>query len=208
MPKLLLAGFALLLVQGCAVGVKHDYQTPLDLRVSTSAPVAVATLDNRPYIVNGQKAPNFVGLSRGGFGNPFDVTTQSGQPLASDISAAIVASMKGKGVDAKVVELKPGTAESDALSQLRAAGTQKSVLLTLREWKSDTMVNVGFGYDMDLRVYDRNGKVLAQKSERGNENLGPGEAFSPGGAARVMPRYRSMMEFYFQDRDVARALQP
>ena len=208
MRKSLLVGFAVLLLQGCAMGVKHDYQTPLDLRVSTPAPVAVATLDNRPYVVNGQKPANFVGLSRGGFGNPFDVTTQSGQPLASDISGSIVASMKGKGVDAKVVELKPGTPESEALSQLRAAGAQKSVLLTLREWKSDALVNIGFGYDMDLRVLDRNGKVLASKAERGNENLGPGEAFSPGGAARVVPRYKSMMEFYFQDKDVARALQP
>src|SRR4030095_16368512 len=145
MRNLLLAGFAVLLVQGCAVGVKHDYQTPLSLDVSTAAPVAVATLDNRPYIVDGQKTPNFVGLSRGGFGNPFDVTTQSGQPLASDMSNAIVISMKGKGVNAKTVELKPGTPEAQALNQLRAAGAQRSVLLTLREWKGDSMVNVGFG---------------------------------------------------------------
>ena len=208
MLKLLLVGFAVVLVQGCAMGVKHDYQTPLDLGVSTSAPVAVATLDNRPYIVNGQKAPNFVGLSRGGFGNPFDVTTQSGQPLASDMSNAIVASMKGKGVDARMVELKSGTPESQAISQLRAAGAQKSVLLTLREWKGDTMVNVGFNYDMDLRVYDRNGSLLASKAERGQENLGAGDPFSPGGAAQVVPRYRRLMEFIFQDRDVVRALQP
>jgi len=46
-------------------------------------------------------------LSRGGFGNPFDVTTQSGRPLASDLSGSIVASLKGKDVDARAIELKP-----------------------------------------------------------------------------------------------------
>jgi hypothetical protein len=208
MHKSLAAGLTVWFLGGCAMGVKHDYQGPLELGVSTSAPVVVATLDHRPYVMNGQKAPNFVGLSRGGFGNPFDVTTQSGKPLASDISSAIVASMKGKGVDARMVELKPGLSESQAISDLRTGGAPKSVLLTLREWKGDTMVNVGFAYNMDLRVFDRSGNVLASKTQHGNENLGAGSPFSPGGGDQVLPRYRRMMELLFRDPDVVKALQP
>src|SRR6187549_591489 len=116
------------------IGQQHAYHlgNPQVLQRG-SLVLALAVQDQRPYELSGAKRPNFVGLSRGGFGNPFDVTTQSGQPLASDISSSIVASMRGRGVEAKVVELKPGTPESEALSQLRAAGAQKSVLLTLRE---------------------------------------------------------------------------
>jgi hypothetical protein len=206
-PVFSLAG--LLLLGGCAVGVKHNYdQRGLDLGISTPATVAVATLDRRPYIVNGQKAENFVGLSRGGFGNPFDVTTQSGRPLASDISSSIASSMKINGVDARTVELKPGLDNEQALTALRAAGTQKSVLLTLLEWKGDSMINVGFNYDFTLRVLDKDGKELTAKPQMGRENLGAADPFSPGGTAQIVPRVRRMMEMLFKDPDVVKALQP
>jgi len=42
-----------------------------------------------------------------------------------------VASLKGKGVDARAIELKPTVRHDQAIAALRAARTQKSVLLTL-----------------------------------------------------------------------------
>jgi hypothetical protein len=194
---------------GCAVGVKHNYgDSALDLGVATPASVAVGTIDHRPYVVNGQKAPEFVGLSRGGFGNPFDVETQSGQPLASDISRAIVTSMRSKGVAAQAVELKPALREDQAAGALRAAGTARSVMIRLKEWKGDAMVNTSLAYDLDLRVFDKDGKVLASKTRQGNEHLGAADPFSPGGGAQVLPRFRRMMELLFQEPDVVKALQP
>lgn len=209
MWKSLSVGLAgMVLLGGCAMGVKHDYnQTALDLGPPTSATVAVGTLDHRPYIRDGNKGPNFVGLSRGGFGNPFDVTTKSGKPLASDISASIVESMKAKGVAAQAVELKPALADDAARTALLAAGTQKSVLITLQEWKSDTMVNIAFIYDFMLQVFDRDGKVLAVKTQQARENLGS-TGFTPGGSDAVPPRVRRMLEALFQDPEVAKALQP
>ena len=198
-----------LLLSACPIGVKHDYdQKLLDLGIATSATVAVGTLDHRPYVVNGQKAPDFVGVSRGGFGNPFDVTTQSGKPLASDISGSIVASMKAKGVDAKAVELKPALSLDEASIAVRAAGTQRSVVLTLLEWKADSMFNVGLNYDFDLRVFGKDGKLLVSKLQQGRENLGSSDPFSPGGSSQVLPRFRRMIEMLFQEPDVSKALQP
>lgn len=198
----------LLLLGGCAYGVKHNYQQSLEIGIATSSTVAMGTLDRRPYVVNGQKAPDFVGLSRGGFGNPFDVTTQSGRPLASDISGAIVASLNSRGVDARAVELKHALDLGQASSALRSAGTQRSVLLILIEWKADSMVNVGLNYDLDLRVFDKDGKLLTSKHRQGRENLGSADPFSPGGTAQVLPRFRRMMEGLFQEPDVIKALQP
>lgn len=207
MSKSSIVVLAVSLLSGCAIGVKQDYAAPLNLGVSTPATVAVAALDQRPYVVSGEKPATFVGLSRGGFGNPFDVNTQSGNPLATDISTAIVNSMKDKGVNARAVQLKAGTLDAQATNELRAAGAQRSVLLTLREWKGDTMMNVGFRYDMDLRVLDQSGKVLATKLQQGSENLGAA-GFTPGGGHLILPRFQRMMEILFQDPEVARALQP
>jgi hypothetical protein len=199
---------ALLLLGGCPMGVKHDYdQKALNLGITTSATVAVGTLDHRPYVVNGGKAPNFVGLSRGPFGEPFNINTESGKPLASDISSSIVASMKDKGVDAKVVELKPALSLDEARAAVRAAGTQRSVVITLMEWKGDSMINVELIYDLDLRVFDKDGKLLTSKLQQGRENLGSRE-FTPGGSTRILPRFRRMMEILFQQPDVVKALQP
>jgi len=200
---------ALLFLGGCAMGVRHDYdQKALNLGITTSATVAVGTLDRRPYVVNGQKPENFVGVSRGGFGNPFDVTTQSGRPLASDISSSIVSSMKIDGVDAKAVELRRTLSVDDAKTALSAAGTQKTVMITLQEWKGDAMVNVGLGYDFVLSVFDKDGKQLALKLQQGRENLGPADPFTPGGTAQILPRFRRMMETLFREPDVVKALQP
>jgi len=199
----------LLLLGGCAMGVRHNYdQKALNLGITTSATVGVGTLDHRPYVINGQKAENFVGVSRGGFGNPFDVTTQSGRPLASDISSSIVSSMKIDGVDAKAVELRPALSVDEATTALSAAGAQKSVMITLLEWKGDAMVNVGLNYDFLLRVFDKDGKLLTSKLQQGRENLGSADPFTPGGTSQILPRYRRMMEMLFRESDVVKALQP
>tara|TARA_A100001037_G_C14924371_1_gene533143 strand:+ start:189 stop:476 length:288 start_codon:yes stop_codon:yes gene_type:complete len=65
---------------GCAVGVQHSYSaadTKFDITADSRVTVAVAMHDRRPYIVSGDKAGNFVGLQRAGFGTPCDLTTES-----------------------------------------------------------------------------------------------------------------------------------
>jgi hypothetical protein len=42
--------------------------------------LAVAVHDERSEVASGDKNPAFVGLLRGGYGNPMDVRTASGAP--------------------------------------------------------------------------------------------------------------------------------
>src|SRR5262245_13381494 len=97
--------FAPLLV-GCAVGTRHDYPTVLvEPSVSGSGALGVASHDQRPYVVAGGKEPQFVGLQRGGFGNPFDVRTAQDRPLADDMTQALASSLKRRGFDAVPIVL-------------------------------------------------------------------------------------------------------
>ena len=68
-----IAFLALLLIGGCAVGVRHQYDsaTP-QINAASGGKATVAAQDRRAYVLNGDKQENFVGLSRGGYGNPFD----------------------------------------------------------------------------------------------------------------------------------------
>src|SRR5574341_548216 len=83
---------------GCAVGNKHSYTVERpELVVQGTRSVAVAAQDARPYVVAGNKTPDFVGLQRGGFGNPFDVTTECGRARGCDFAATVERSREPKG---------------------------------------------------------------------------------------------------------------
>ena len=89
MPRFFNAAFvaALLLLGGCALteGYKYD-AAPVSLG-SLSAPgrISLAVLDARPYVASGNKPEKFAGLMRGGYGNPFDVSTANGNPVLAGI---------------------------------------------------------------------------------------------------------------------------
>jgi hypothetical protein len=79
------------LLGGCAVDNSHRYDLgDAEFQVESNKTVAVAVVDTRPYVLSGEKTANFSGLMRGGFGNPFDVTTDSGRALAEDLTISIV----------------------------------------------------------------------------------------------------------------------
>jgi len=197
----------LMLLGGCAVGVKHDYiENTLDLEVSTDNSFVVSTLDHRSYVLNNQKNENFVGLSRGGFGNPFDVITQSGNPLASDISTSIARSVREIGVDIEVIRLDPSQSVTDASKKLLSTGANRILLLTLKELKGDSMMNVRFIYDLDLNIFDQTGRLLVKKQVLGDETLGASDPFSPGGTDKIRARFRTLIENLFQDPEVSRVV--
>ncbi len=203
-PVLALAALS----SGCAVGNTHSYHDVLaNLSYQGTRKVAVGTEDQRPYILNGDKGPQFVGLSRGGYGNPFNVTTTSGKPLADDLSAALESSLDAKGFDA--VALTVGLREDDAavVAKARETGATRIVVLSLREWKSDTMMGTALLYGAALRVLDASGALLAESAIAGKDDLG-GSAINPPKHARtaVPIAAQAKLEALLADPAVAEAL--
>src|SRR3989442_1150138 len=104
-----------LFLGACAVGNKHEYSgSAPDVIVQSNNSVAVGVHDQRPYVVSGNKTGMFVGLSRGGFGNTFDITTASGKPLADDFRTTIAQVFKRNGVSVKEIAIKPTESGSEA----------------------------------------------------------------------------------------------
>ena len=122
MKKTLLILIAAIVLTGCAVGNKHVYN---DIEVITDAKsgktVSVATVDQREYVVSGQSKPEFVGMQRGGFGNPFDVLTASGRPLSSEFTAAVRNALERNGVKVFSLDTKPSNATQPAMAELVVA---------------------------------------------------------------------------------------
>ena len=129
-------------------------------------------LDFREYVKSGNKSESFVGLSRGGFGNPFDVETRSGSALASEMAAAIAASLQRKGAEVQTVMVRPVEGPEGARRALLRTGHDRLLLFTLREWKTDTMFRTGLDFDVTLDVFDGGGKSLGGSHVSGREVSG------------------------------------
>jgi len=167
---------AAVILGGCAFGQTYSYaDAPMALQsVSSSGPVAVAVHDQRPYVTSGNKQPQFVGLMRGGFGNPFDVNTKSGGPLADELRDSIVKAMRDRGIAAAPASVSFRDNASAARSAVTKSGARRAALVTLREWKTDSMMNSSVLYDATLQVFDASGKELASSSVKGTDAVAGG----------------------------------
>jgi hypothetical protein len=76
----------------------------------------VTTHDQRDYVRSGSKDAQFVGLQRGGFGNPFDVRTADDKPLADAMTTALVNTLATKGFRAQPEIVAHSVAAAEAPS--------------------------------------------------------------------------------------------
>lgn len=205
--KIFLAALLALLVSACAIGNQHQYAGVVpNVSPQTSRSLAIAVQDRRPYVVDGSKSEDFVGVQRGGFGNPFDVTTTTDGPLAIDMRDSVAASFKNKGVDVAPVAVKPSQPFSDVAQALIRAGKERALLITLNEWKSDTYLNTALLYDASAQVLDSSGRVLATSQIRGRDDLSGGVISSAHAKSAVPIAFRAKFEQLLNDPQVAAAL--
>ena len=176
------------LCAGCALGVKHDLATVKPhLSGKGSGDVALAVHDQRPFILNGNKKPDFIGLQRGGYGNPWDVHTKSGRPLSEDMVSAISNGLADAGLNTKAISASYSESPASVRDRIVAIGDNRALLVTITQWKTDTYVNVKLLYDLRAEVLDAKGIVLAHNEVRGEENLGGNFINPPAHAIRASP---------------------
>lgn len=182
--SMLIAG---LWLGGCASGHRYNFQaaTPT-LSAADTIPVALAVQDQRSYVLSGEKLPKFVGTQRGVLGMPFAITTESGAPLADEVSKAVSRALSEKGYKVTTVEAMPKEEEHAVLTKLTATKAKRLLLLSVREWKSDSYKNSTLFYDLTLNVMDSDGKPLGKKSIAGKDELQVYTCCSPEHAGRVI----------------------
>jgi hypothetical protein len=205
--KMVTALSCIAVLGGCAIGVTHEYQNAApELKATAGTKLGLGVLDRRVYIVSKNKPESFVGLTRGGFNNPFDVKTVSGKPLANDFTQTIQTALTDKGVKVIALSLHLGTDESEAVKRLSGAG-DKAILIVINEWKSDTFTETTLAYDIQAKVIDPRGKVLASKKLSGKDNLGRGGMNAPEYSRKVVPvAFRKKLEELFAAPEISRHL--
>ena len=171
---------------------------------STCGPLSV--LDRRPYILDGDKDPDFVGLQRGGFGNPFKVTTESGRPLAEDMTESLRRGLSAGGFAVTVLTLA-GDAPDAVRAAAASAGVYRVVLLNVNNWKTDVYMDISLHYDLLLRVFDRSGAVISESKLSGIEEIA-GAGFEGKNSASAAQAFERKIGYLFNVPDIKAALAP
>jgi len=174
----------ILTLSACAIGNKHSYHDiTANLQAQGATAIAVTTHDQRPYIMSGNKRADFVGLQRGGYGQPFNVSTVSGKPLDHDMTQSVVNSLNVRGFQATPVAVSSGDNVHTVVAKLKETMKERLLVLTLKEWKSDTMNSTALIYDVKVMVMDRAGNILGESAVSGRDNLS-GNFWNPPEHAR------------------------
>jgi hypothetical protein len=149
-----------------------------------------------------------VGLTRGGYGNPFNVRTQSDRPLAEDMTHVICNALKKKGFQCVPVIVAANNSPDEVQRKLQEATGNVAVLLTLHEWKSDTYVGTALIYNVTLHVLDGSGTVIVEARTEGRDVLGS-NFFDPVGVAytAVPQAFKQKLEELLNQPAVISALQ-
>ena len=130
----------------------------------TDNTIAVGVHDQRPYVVDGEKSPTYVGTMRGGFYNPWNMNTLSNKPLADDITSAVTAGFKRIGTSTEPISILFSDSRQVVIEKLRHSGAKRLILLTLGEWRSDTYTKAHLFVEATAIVYDGAGKELANSA--------------------------------------------
>ncbi len=185
------------LLGGCASGQTLAYgDIVARVDATGAAPVAVAAHDQRKLITSGQENPTFVGKIRSQH-HIAGVNTASGKPLGDDLTTVLATSLAAKGFKAIPVVVSHSESPEGVAQRMALMRVDRDVVLTVAEWRTDTYFKTQLFYELDLKVLDSSGKVLAQRRLAGHED-------EMSGSARDV--FRQKLEQLINDPEVTQAL--
>jgi len=165
---------------GCTMWNKYDLRKTQVRAPSGQSSIAVACVDERQSLRQGDITPELIGVTRDGYGIPYRVKTATKSPVATEIAAVIT---RGFGSNRKLPPPITSPDAASALAALRGTGTDRQVLIRIQQYNSDTLINTELDYAFIVEVRDSAGKLLATASKSETANLG-GNFFLPALHAR------------------------
>lgn len=135
---------------GCVAGqsIALDHEPEEVVAPDRGMSVVVDVADEREFVVSGSESANYIGQYRAGFGNPWNVTTESGMTLADRFADDLAE---------ELVNLGFSVTESDASGSLN---------VQIRDWNFDTYINGRFWCDIDVSVLSADGRKIAASEVR------------------------------------------
>jgi hypothetical protein len=171
--RFLLALTLLIALSACKQGGNDEFVAvePAQTVFGENA-ISVSVIDQRPYVVNGKESDRFIGKTLSPWGKISDIKTESGRPLAVDLTDELVNALDRRGVAAAGLPVPKGTPEAATLAAFQIHGTERMVAVQIYELEIKTISRITARWHLEAFVYDRSGNILARNSTRGFEPLG------------------------------------
>lgn len=187
-----------------AVGNRHQYNDiAIDIDYQGHAFVALAVHDQRDWVLNKKKDPDFSGYMRSGVGIPYNIGTKSGQAVAADMAQSIALALEKTGH--KVVKVPTShldTAE-EVYKRALECNADRILIVRLDEWFCDTYTKTWLEYKVTASAFDKKGIHMAHKEIAGKDTLG-GSFWNPVRFARkaVPIAFKAKMEALFNSNEI------
>lgn len=172
--KILNVIWIVIFLGGCAAGQTIDYRTgsvDYETGLEEDHKLLITFQDIRPYVLSGNKRPSFVGLNRSLYGIPYSVSTRSNKPLADDLGTLVAKSLQDEGLIARSVAF-PLKGNVNNFIRNYANKGEKVLLFSIHEWKTDASFTASLYYDIDLTVYNDDGREMATSRQAGHDAVG------------------------------------
>ena len=199
--------FLILFISGCAVGNKYNYRASsiaLPVKAIDEQTLVFSVNDLRPYVLSGENDPSFVGVQRGGFGNPFNVTTATGQAMTADMSAAITEALTDAGY--RVVAVEDKTDKSSLVAIATDKSADRIIVLEVHDWKSDIYTGIKLHCDLRLDVLDASGALLAENSMRFEEEIAGAQLTGSKNSEILADEFAKRIGYLFNKEEIRKAL--
>jgi hypothetical protein len=171
----IIAALALALLAGACASQSYS-ELPIGLQsVASSGNVAIAVHDIRPYIA---------------------------VPPSIEMRDSLIKALKARGVATVPVAIAVTDSPIAAREKLLDAKARRSVLVTLREWKTDTLMRTDFLFDVTVSVLNERGGELATNTLRGTDALG----YSQAGGDTITQATAAKLDKLFADPLIVGAL--
>ena len=193
--KLLLVTICSFYLMGCVSPLTVEESAPnVNINQSVDA-VSIAVLDQRPYVLDGDKTPDFEGIIRSGLGIPYSHTTITKEPMATYLGNRLESGIKQKGIDVEQHRTDTAMQFSNLMSKLKADG-KPSIIVLLKEWKYDFHAFADSSwYDVNVTVTDRTGTQTITKNYSGENDIPDNGAIMN----KMMLIYKARFEEIFSD---------
>lgn len=198
-----------LYLSGCAVGNKYKIEdSKIQFTSTGSSTVSVGALDQRPCVIEKTSPVTYIGMVRGGFGNPFNATTNNGLPFSDNISKSICLSLADKGYNVKQVILTPELTEEESIKRIIAQGQDKNIIVLIKKWESDVFMNFNVSYELLLKVISSKGEIIAEAKNKEEINASGSIFKEPIGLSKSeVPRiYKKSLEELLNNPRIINAL--
>lgn len=173
-----IAVFLLVVFLSACMSAPDAQQSAPVLGFTTSHSIAVTVVDNRPYVLNGDKERYFAGLNRDPYGVPWSMPTYQKQPMSDLLQDRILASFKNQGVKASALKSPSDATVKDIPALITGNSADRKLVIILNEWKKESHPEsyvlgfsyvVDFFYDVDVKVFDTQGNLLATEDFKATE---------------------------------------